>query len=94
MSKFIKDLAIKKMKQLSTEELLHYSKQNGVIITRLQAQQIISYLQNHSVDPFDDQGRHKMLIELSRITDRETAKKSEKLFHELIKAYGLEHLFN
>ncbi len=94
MSKLIKDLAIKKMKQLSPEELLHYSDQNGITITRTQAKQIISYLQNHSVDPFNESGRHKMLLELSRITDQETAKKSEKLFQQLIKAYGLDYLFN
>ncbi|MFB4166492.1 DUF2624 domain-containing protein [Virgibacillus sp. JSM 102003] len=94
MSKLIKDLAIKKMKQLSPEELLHYSDQNGIYITRIQAKQIISYLQNHSVDPFNESGRHRMLQELSRITDQETAKKSEKLFQQLIRTYGLDHLFN
>lgn len=94
MSNFIKDLVAKKIKHLTPDELLHYSSQYDFNISRMQAKQITSYMQNHSVDPFDTKKRAKMFKELANITDRETSQKAEKLFAEIIKTYGLEYLFN
>lgn len=92
MSIFIKEFVAKKLKQVSTEELLHYGKEYGFSLSKAEAKQITNYLKTNSVDPFQKDGRRKMLKELARITDVETAKKAQKLFHELIKSYGLEHL--
>ncbi|WP_164668592.1 DUF2624 domain-containing protein [Virgibacillus doumboii] len=94
MSKFIKDLVTQKMKQLTPDELLHYSHQYGFHISRNQAKQITTYIQNHPIDPFDAQSRTKLFEELERITDRDTAQKAFSLFREIIKTYGLGHLFN
>lgn len=93
MSKFIKDFVIHKMKHISAEELLHYSKQYRFHISLEQSRQITAYLQTNTVDPFNKADRNKMFTELSRITDRATAKKAEQLFQEIIKANGFEHLF-
>jgi two-component SAPR family response regulator len=92
MSIFIKEFVSKKLKQVTTDELLHYGKEYGFAISRKEAEKIVHYLKTNTVDPFHSEGRKKMLKELARITDVKTAKKAQKLFHQLIKSYGLEHL--
>ncbi|GGB29178.1 DUF2624 family protein [Virgibacillus dakarensis] len=93
MSTFIKELIAKKISQLSPEELLTYSKQYGFSITNAQAKTITTYLKTHHIDPFSADNRAKMLQELARITDLNTAKKAQKLFNEIVKSHGLESLF-
>ncbi|WP_099158524.1 DUF2624 domain-containing protein [Virgibacillus ndiopensis] len=93
MSTFIKEMIGKKMKQLSPDELLHYSKKYGFNLSKNEAQNITKYLKNNQINPFSAQDRVIMLKELARITDLQTAKKAQKLFEEIIKSYGLEHLF-
>jgi hypothetical protein len=92
MSIFIKEFVSKKLKGVTVEELIHYGEKYGFSVNKTEASQIANYLKTNSVDPFHSDGRRKMLKELARITDVKTAKKAQKLFHELIKSYGLEHL--
>ncbi|WP_164216132.1 DUF2624 domain-containing protein [Virgibacillus sp. YIM 98842] len=92
MSIFIKEFVAKKLKQVSVDELLYHGKQYGFSLSKTDAEQIADYLKKNAVDPFHPAGRRKMLKELARITDEKTAKKAQKLFHQLIKSYGLEHL--
>lgn len=94
MSKFIKDMVTQKLKQLSPDELLHYSQQYDFRVSENQAKQITAYLHSHSIDPFNANDRTKLFSELEHITDRDTAQKADKLFQEIIKSYGLGHLFN
>ncbi|MEN2765969.1 DUF2624 domain-containing protein [Ornithinibacillus xuwenensis] len=93
MSFFIKQLILNKMRQLSPEEVLEYGKKYGFSISRQQAQDIASYVRRNNINPFDKRERKKMFNDLSQITNPETANKANQLFHELIKSYGLEHLF-
>ncbi|GAA0441019.1 MAG: DUF2624 domain-containing protein [Bacillota bacterium] len=93
MSNFIKEMIRRKLAQLTAPELLHYSNQYGFSLSNNEAQQIITYLKKNNVDPFSSHGREKMLRDLALITDQATAKKAQKLFNELIKSYGLGHLF-
>jgi hypothetical protein len=82
------------MRQITTEDVLTYSKEYGFSINRKQAEQISNYIQKKKINPFEKSEREKMLKDLSEITDPNTAIKANKLFYELIKSYGLEHLFN
>ncbi|OZU89953.1 hypothetical protein CIL03_02085 [Virgibacillus indicus] len=88
-----KEFIKNKLRTLSSEELLYYGKQYGFSVSRKEAENIVSYLKQTPVDPFSKNDRRKMLTELSRITNLQTAKKAEKLFEEMIKSYGLEDLF-
>jgi hypothetical protein len=94
MSIFIKQMIINKMRQITTNDVLNYSKKYGFSINKEQAQAISNYVRKKRVNPFDKREREKMLQDLTDITDRGTALKANKLFHELIKSHGLEHLFN
>lgn len=93
MSLFIKGLVTQKIKQLTPEELLYYGKQYGFSISDSEANAITTYVKNQPLDPFDANDRMKMLQELTRITDANTAKKAQRLFNELIQSYGLGYLF-
>lgn len=92
MSGLLKEIILSKMKNLSTEEIISNAKKNGFSITEKEAEQINNYLRRNRVDPFKEKDRKKMLQELAKITDKNTAKKANRLFKELIKQYGLESL--
>lgn len=94
MSIFIKVLVKNKLKQLTIKELLHYGEQYGFSLSKTEAQHIVTYLKQNTVDPFDVNDRNKMFGELEKITNTDTAKKAQILFKELIHSYGLGHLFN
>ncbi|MGJ9456984.1 DUF2624 domain-containing protein [Oceanobacillus sp. CF4.6] len=94
MSMFIKEMVKNKLKNIRTEELLHYSKQYGFKISEKQARLITEYLRKNSPDPFDAASRDVMFVQLAVITDKETAKQAQKLFDEIIRSYGLQHLFD
>ncbi|MUK87109.1 DUF2624 family protein [Ornithinibacillus sp. L9] len=93
MSTFIKELIINKMKQLTPNEIRNYAKEYGFHISKNEAEEIAKYIKTKKIDPFNKKDHKKMLQELARITDTETAKKANKLFNEMVKAYGLESLF-
>ncbi|HLR61148.1 MAG TPA: DUF2624 domain-containing protein [Lentibacillus sp.] len=93
MSTFMKQLITKKLKQLSSDELLDYAKQYNFSISRKQAEDITAYLKQHPIDPFDPTYRARMFKELARITDKQTANKAQTLFQGIIKSYGLEGFF-
>lgn len=94
MSHFIKQIVKTKLKQLSSDELLHYAQQYGFSLTKAQANQITNYLKQNSLDPFNEKDRKKMFRELATITDDQTAKKAQDLLNKLIKENGLEYLFD
>lgn len=93
MSFFIKQMIINKLRQISPKDILVYSDEYGFSINKEQANAIANYVRTKRINPFDKREREKMLRDLSEITDQHTAIKANKLFHELIKSYGLEHLF-
>lgn len=94
MSIFIKEMVKSKLKQLTSEELLYYGKQYDFSLTENEAQKIVAYLKNHTVDPFNTHDQKKMFTALAEITDPGTANKADLLFKEIIQSYGLGHLFN
>ncbi len=89
----LKKMILNKLKQVSTEELLHYSKQYDIPITKSQAEQITAYLRKIEFDPFSEQGRMALFKDLARMTNVETAQKANKLFKQLTKEYGVDSWF-
>ncbi|GAB4073432.1 hypothetical protein GCM10028778_09460 [Barrientosiimonas marina] len=94
MSTFIKQMVRSKLQQLTTDELLYHAQKYHFSINRKQATDITAYLQQASIDPFDPASRDKMVQELARITDDETADQAETLFQKIVAAYGLDDLFS
>lgn len=93
MSKIMKEIITKKLKQTSPEELLHYSKQYGFSLTSKEAKQITDYLKTHPFDPFKEKDRVIFFKQLTQITNINTTRKAQKLFGEIVKSYGIQSLF-
>ncbi len=93
LSIFIKQIILNKFRNITPHEVYEYAHNYGFSITRQQAFDIATYVSTNRINPFEQKERDKMLKDLSKITDSETAAKANQLFHELIKSYGLEHLF-
>lgn len=93
MSKMMKDIITKKLKQTTPEELLHYSKQYGFSITHKEAKQITDYLKSRPFNPFNESDRIVFFKELTKITSISTTKKAQKLFAEVVKSYGIQSMF-
>ena len=93
MSKIMKEMITKKLKQTTPEELLHYSKQYGFSLSNTEAKQITDYLKTHPFDPFEESERIIFFRELTKITNITTTKKAQKLFGEIITSYGIKSLF-
>jgi ABC-type antimicrobial peptide transport system permease subunit len=94
MSFFIKQIILTKLRHITAEDIIKYAKEYGFKLSFEQAKEISNYVQRNRIDPFDKKELEKMLYDLSKITDPQTAKKANKLFQELIKSYGVEDLFN
>ncbi|WP_152656230.1 DUF2624 domain-containing protein [Oceanobacillus sp. CFH 90083] len=93
MSFFIKEMIKNKLRKLTSEEILHYSSEYGFSITPTQADRIVNYLRASSPNPFDQADRERFMTELAKITDPKTAAAAQQLMDEVIKSYGMEHLF-
>jgi|GEM_PF-1255116 len=94
MSEFLKQMIIKKLKQLTKEELLELANKYHFNLTFDEAYQIIHYIQTNSIDPFSTYGRNELVLELTQITNKETALQANQLFVQMIERYHLTHLFN
>ncbi|MCP3030332.1 DUF2624 domain-containing protein [Halobacillus sp. A1] len=86
----LKQYITHKLKNLTVEELLYYSKMYNISISRREAEKIVKELRRNKEDPFEKQGRKKMLKKLSEITSAETAHSVDVLLHKIAKQYGLE----
>ncbi|QTM99847.1 DUF2624 family protein [Sediminibacillus dalangtanensis] len=93
MNSMLKKMVLNKLKQVSTEELLHYSKQYDIPVTKTQAEKITAYLRKAEFDPFSEKERMKLFKELAKMTNVETAQKANKLFKQLTKEYGVDSWF-
>lgn len=94
MSIFIKEVVKRKLKQISVADLLKYGDQHGFSLTETEAEKIVTYVKTNNIDPFNESDRSRMFQKLTEITDENTANKAQDLFDEIIRSYGLEHLFN
>lgn len=94
MSIFIKELIKRKLSQISVTDILQYGEEYGFSLTKAEAEKIVTYMRTNNVDPFNKNDRNKMFQALTQITDINTANKAQNLFDEIIRSYGLEHLFN
>lgn len=93
MANIIKSMMLKKLKNITAEEILHYANAYQISISNEQAKAIANHLKKYEYDPTDAGDRAKMLKKLAQITDLKTAKACQKLFYKLIKEYNIEHLF-
>jgi hypothetical protein len=93
MKRMISQLVQQKFSQLNSDELIKYGKSYGFHLSKEQADQIVEYIHSHSLDPFNERDRLKLLKKIAKITDEKTAQKAHKLFKDMIKKFGVSDLF-
>ncbi|SET63230.1 Protein of unknown function [Salinibacillus kushneri] len=93
MKQIIRQIVREKLANLTPTDLIHYGKQYGFTLTNNEANQLVRYIKNSSFDPFNEQDRLKLLKKIAQLKDEQTAQKANRLFQDLIKKYGVDHLF-
>ncbi|UOQ42501.1 DUF2624 domain-containing protein [Halobacillus salinarum] len=91
MVNVLQQIITQKLKQLTVNELMQYSQKYNIPITKEEAAQIIKALKKNKENPFEKEGRKRMLNQLAAITSKDTAKKVNQLLKKLAKEYGVEH---
>ncbi|QAS54172.1 DUF2624 domain-containing protein [Halobacillus litoralis] len=79
-----------KLKQLTVNELLFYSKKYRISISEQEAAAIVKALKKNKENPFDPEGRKRMLKKLASITSKDTARAVNQLLMKIAKEYGVE----
>ncbi|ELK45468.1 UNVERIFIED_CONTAM: DUF2624 domain-containing protein [Halobacillus marinus] len=80
-----------KLKEMTVDDLLSYSRKYGIPITRQEAEKIVKELRKSKENPFDPEDRKRMLGKLAKITSKETALSVHRLLKKVAKEYGVEH---
>lgn len=80
-----------KLNQLTVKELLYYSDSYNISISRKEAEQIVKALKSNQENPFNPNGRKRMLRKLASITSKETAISVNKLLVSIAEEYGVSH---
>ena len=94
MQPFVLQMIEKKIKNLSSSELLNYAKQYEITLTRAQANEIVKFLHSTDLNPLEQADRVKLLKKLAQITDLKTAQQAQQLFNQITKQYGVESWFS
>ncbi|KXG11304.1 hypothetical protein AT864_00387 [Anoxybacillus sp. P3H1B] len=69
-----------KIKTITPEELVSYSRDYNIPLTLEEAEQIIQIARNNKINIFNAQERAKWVRELAKITSPQTAKQANELF--------------
>ena len=85
------ELIKRRIKLITVEEVLSYSKQYDFSISRPEAIAIVNYLKTTPIESL--QSKKSLISNLEKLTTVSTAKKAEKLLNQFIKTYGLNYLF-
>ncbi|MFD2637454.1 DUF2624 family protein [Piscibacillus salipiscarius] len=88
----LKHLIRTKLYASTPDELMKYSKQYGISLTRQQANQLLQFIKKESIDPFSKQDRSKTYQYVEQHIGRQEAQQAERLLNQLAKQYNLDHL--
>ena len=75
----------KKINNMTSKELLKYSKEYEVPITSEQADTIVTLIQGKHINIYDVQERLQLLKQIAKVTSPATAQQINTLFQKLIK---------
>ncbi|XLG15086.1 DUF2624 domain-containing protein [Bacillus velezensis] len=78
----IQRIILQRLNQVTADDLLKYSKQYGISITRSQAADVAALMHGKNINIFDDQERLRLLKKVETITSKETARKVDELFNQ------------
>ncbi|SFI47041.1 MULTISPECIES: DUF2624 domain-containing protein [unclassified Bacillus (in: firmicutes)] len=81
----IQQFVNKKINNMTSKELLKYSKEYGVPIAGEQADKIVTLIQGKHINIYDVQERLQLLKQIAQVTSPATAQQINTLFQKLIK---------
>ncbi|SFF53766.1 Protein of unknown function [Halobacillus alkaliphilus] len=91
MKQVAQQFVMQKLKQLTVHDLMAYGKQYKIPISKSEAELIVKALRKNKENPFDPNGRKRMLNKLAAITSKDTARSVNHLLMELAKEHGVAH---
>ncbi|MCY9091091.1 DUF2624 domain-containing protein [Bacillus mojavensis] len=75
-------IILQRLNQATAEDLLKYSKQYGISLTKPQAIEVANLLYGKNVNIFNEQERTRLLKQVEYITSKETAQTVHELFKQ------------
>ncbi|MFP7733153.1 DUF2624 domain-containing protein [Priestia aryabhattai] len=82
--KIVQQIVNKKVNNITPKELLKYSKQYNIPLTDQQAQTLVSVIRQQPVNIYNLEERRNLIKQIAQVTDRETAKRVNELFQQLM----------
>lgn len=75
-------IILQRLNQATADDLLKYSKQYGISLTRSQAVEVANLLYGKNVNIFNESERMQLLKQVETITSKETAQTVNELFKQ------------
>nr|WGD88434.1 DUF2624 domain-containing protein [Bacillus subtilis]WGD91693.1 DUF2624 domain-containing protein [Bacillus subtilis] len=75
-------IILQRLNQATADDLLKYSKQYGISLTRSQAVEVANLLYGKNVNIFNESERMRSLKQVETITSKETAQTVNELFKQ------------
>ncbi|AFI29068.1 tRNA methyltransferase [Bacillus sp. A053] len=75
-------IILQRLNQATADDLLKYSKQYGISLTRSQAVEVANLLNGKNVNIFNESERMRLLKQVETITSKETAQTVNELFKQ------------
>ncbi|KJJ41325.1 tRNA methyltransferase [Bacillus subtilis] len=75
-------IILQRLNQATADDLLKYSKQYGISLTRTQAIEVANLLYGKNVNIFNESERMRLLKQVEAITSKETARTVNELFKQ------------
>ncbi|ARI77042.1 DUF2624 domain-containing protein [Halobacillus mangrovi] len=79
-----------RLKHLTVSDIHSYSKKYRIPVSKAEAVAIVKALKKNKENPFDPEGRKRMLMKLAAITSKDTARSVNKILIKMAKEYGVE----
>ncbi|RWZ60059.1 DUF2624 domain-containing protein [Halobacillus fulvus] len=94
MKNMAQQFLTQKLKELTVKDVLEYSHKYRISITKQEAESIVKALRKNKENPFDRNGRKRMLKQLAQITSEDTARAVNRLLKKVAEEYGVSHWLN
>ena len=94
MKNMAQQFITQKLRELTVKEVLEYSKKYNVSVSKSEAEAIVKALKKNKENPFDPDGRKKMLKKLASLTSKDTARSVNQLLVKMANEYGVSHWLN
>lgn len=94
MKNMAQQFITQKLRELTVKEVLEYSKKYNISVSKSEAEAIVKALKKNKENPFDPDGRKKMLKKLASLTSKDTARSVHQLLVKMANEYGVSHWLN